>query len=219
MKLDLHIHTKYSRDGMSSPAKMVRAAKAKGLDGLAITDHNTTRGWEEAITVARQLGLELILGEEIKVYSGEEKRGEVLALFLQEEIPKGDFHTVMDRIREQGAIAIMAHPFDPYRRFHDAESAAKRVHGLEGFNARSPFSEYNAQAGEFARKHKLVMTAGSDAHTKWEVGNAWTEVKADTLEDIRKAILKGQTVLQGKKANHLVHVFSTLAKTKLIGHF
>ncbi len=219
MKLDLHIHTKHSRDGMSSPTKMVKAAKAKGLDGLAITDHNTTRGWQEALTVARKLGMELILGEEIKVYSGGEKRGEVLAYFLQEEIPKGDFHQVMDRIREQGAVAIMAHPFDPYRRFHDADKAARKVDGLEGFNSRSPFSEYNVQAKEFAKRHGLAMTAGSDAHTKWEVGNAWTEVNADTLEGIRKDILKGRTVLKGKKANHLVHVFSTLAKTRIIGHF
>ncbi len=219
MKIDLHVHTKYSRDGMSSPTKMVKAAKAKGLDGLAITDHNTTRAWEEALTVARKLGLELILGEEIKVTHSDGKTGEILAYFLQEEIPKGDFHRVMDRIKEQGAIAIVAHPFDPYRPFHNIEKAIRKIHGIEGFNSRSPFSSYNVQAKEFAHKHRLVTTAGSDAHTKWEVGNAWTEMEAEGLDGIRKAILKGQTVLQGKKANHLVHVFSTLAKTRLIGHF
>lgn len=214
MKLDLHVHTKYSRDGVSSPRKMVEAAKKKGLDGLAITDHNNVKGWKEAIETAKRLNLKLVPGEEIKVYSGGETRGELLCLFLQEGIKKGELGEVLDRLKQQDAVIIVSHPFDPYRQFQNVEEVARKVHGVEGFNARSPFGEYNDQAVEFAKKHGLVTTAGSDAHIKWEVGNAWTEVQASSLEEARKLILQGKTTLHGKKANWLVHIFSTLAKAR-----
>jgi predicted metal-dependent phosphoesterase TrpH len=218
MKLDLHIHTKYSRDGVSSPANIIRAAKKSGMDGVAITDHNNTRGWKEALEEGKRLGIKVIKGEEVKVnFPDGSRRGEILALFIEKEIKPGRFEDVIRQIRKQKGIAIVSHPFDKFRPFDGLEEVIKQVDGLEGFNSRSPFHGYNTLAQKLASKFKLSLTAGSDAHVKYEVGNGWTEVKATTLEGARKEILKGRTKLGGKKANHFVHFFSTLAKLKLIG--
>jgi len=71
MKIDLHCHSYYSDDGISSPEKLIKMALKKGLDGIALTDHDTTKGWKEAAEVAKKLNAVLIWGEEIKI----KKRG------------------------------------------------------------------------------------------------------------------------------------------------
>ncbi|MCJ7817039.1 MAG: PHP domain-containing protein, partial [Candidatus Aenigmarchaeota archaeon] len=90
MKLDLHVHTKYSADSINTPWFIMKMLKKRGLDGLAVTDHNTTRGWKSMHEAARENNLQLILGEEIKIRQEGKKAGEILALFLNEEIRPGE---------------------------------------------------------------------------------------------------------------------------------
>ena len=83
MKLDLHVHTKYSGDSFSTPKSLVRAAKKKGLDGFALTDHDTTKAWKQTKFWAKIFNINLVLGEEVKVYLGNEKIGEIFPRIVE----------------------------------------------------------------------------------------------------------------------------------------
>ena len=81
IRVDLHNHTYYSPDSILSPRRFVREARRRGLDVAAVTDHNTIRG---ALTVRELSEQAVIIGEEIKSADGE-----ILGLFLSDEVPKG----------------------------------------------------------------------------------------------------------------------------------
>lgn len=139
MKIDLHCHSYYSRDGVSSPEKLIKAAQKRGLDGIALTDHDTTKGWTAAKLAAKKLNAVLILGEEIKIRKQEKTVGEILGYFLKEEInPKGkSVEEVIKEIKEQGGIAIIAHPYHWRKPFKELEKYKNLADGIEVFNSRS----------------------------------------------------------------------------------
>jgi predicted metal-dependent phosphoesterase TrpH len=172
-KVDLHTHSRFSSDGLMSPEELIRRAKRAGLTRLAVTDHNTIAG----ALVAKQLDPEfIIVGEEIKTTAGE-----LLAYFVTQEIPRGltPAETIA-RLRDQGAIISVAHPFDRVRtgawKLADLERIIPLVDALEGFNARCLFAEDNELAAQFARESHLLQTAGSDCHEGVEVGRAGVEL-------------------------------------------
>src|SRR5512137_1739977 len=106
MKLDLHIHSTYSRDGTALPKEIVSRCKALGLDGLAITDHNAIRGSLEAVELAKMEGLFVVRGVEVSTADGH-----VLAYGVSELVPKGlSIQDTIDRIHSAGGIAVAAHP-------------------------------------------------------------------------------------------------------------
>lgn len=216
MKADLHCHSHFSFDAWTKPEAFFRFARKKGLDAVAITDHNTTRGWNALQQAAKQSRVQLILGEEIKVYHEGKKAGELLAWFLQEPVSAGSLESVLDAVRAQDALVGIAHPFDQHRNpFIPLNAFAKRVDALETLNARCIFASQNRQAALFAKKQGLSCTGGSDAHSPGEIGSAWTEADCDSLEGFRKALGKGKTVAKGKCSPPWVHVYSSLAKTAL----
>ncbi len=217
LKADLHNHSCFSHDALTTPKSFIRTAKQKGLDAIALTDHNTTKGWKAVLEEAKKQGFLLILGEEIKVYENKKCAGEMLGLFLQELISPSEPETVLDKIREQDGIAIIAHPFEWAGRhpFRSVKKFAKRVDAIEVLNSRCLFESMNQKALEFVKKNSLTGSAGSDSHTPWEIGNAFVESKANDLEELRKAIQKGNIVVKGKRSNQFAHFFSTLAKWKL----
>jgi predicted metal-dependent phosphoesterase TrpH len=214
MKLDLHTHTRYSGDSLASPESALRSALRKGLDGIAITDHNTTRGWDDAREAARRLGAKLILGEEIKAEVDGKMVGEIIGLFLKEGVePCREPLEIIRDIHKQGGLAIIAHPFEKRRHgFRDPHLVMGSVDGIEVFNSRNLSSSSNEKALELAERHGMPKTGGSDAHSAMEVGNAYTEAKARTLQEFRKALEKGDTTVRGRKSNMLVPVLSTVAK-------
>jgi 3',5'-nucleoside bisphosphate phosphatase len=79
VRIDLHTHSRVS-DGTDAPAELVRAAKAQGLDVVALTDHDTAAGWPEAVAAAREVGLELVRGMEISTVH--ERHGVHLLAYL-----------------------------------------------------------------------------------------------------------------------------------------
>ncbi|MCZ6602778.1 MAG: PHP domain-containing protein [Planctomycetota bacterium] len=85
MKIDLHTHTTCS-DGIQTPTELMTEAKEVGLDIIAVTDHDTTAGLDEAAEAAEQLGLRLIPGIELSVYAME-REVHVLAFFLDRTSP------------------------------------------------------------------------------------------------------------------------------------
>lgn len=208
MRIDCHAHTKYSFDAFCRPRELVKAAKRAGLDGIAVTDHNTIRGWKELRKLSRELRFPVIFGEEIKT-----TQGDIIGLFLDSEIKRGEPLEVIDRIKGQDGIVVIPHPFDSYRGFKSPESIAKKVHALEVFNSRVLNDKENKKALEIAKKYRLGQCAGSDAHISFEVGRAYAISQGDTLEDFRKALKKGKTMVYGKLSSPLVHIVSTIAKT------
>ncbi|RLJ01436.1 MAG: metal-dependent phosphoesterase, partial [Candidatus Aenigmatarchaeota archaeon] len=191
MKYDLHTHTYYSRhwfwknDGISSPKNVVKAAILKGLDGVAITDHNTVKGSLKALKYARGK-IDIVTGLEVR-----SRRGDILALGVKEDIPPMmDVEETVERIHELGGVAVAAHPFAPFPRICLRGEVLKHpFDAIEAFNSGN-LGEPNKKAIEFAKTHNLTMTAGSDAHYWKDVGLAYTVVDDDPIEAIRKGKTK-----------------------------
>lgn len=210
MKIDLHCHSYYSIDGWSSPEKLLKAALKKGLDGIAITDHDSVAGWEEAKKAAEKLNAVLILGEEIKT-----KKGDILGLFLKKEIKSRDPFGVIKEIKAQGGIVIIPHPFHFPHHFRDnLEKYKDLIDGIEILNSRAVFSFANKKALLFAQKYHLAVVAGSDAHIYLNVGDAFTLAKAKDSNELKKAILERKTEIAGKKSAVFYLAFPILAKIK-----
>lgn len=179
MKIDFHVHSKYSSDCFMEPDRVLKTAESKGLGAVAICDHNT---FECHTKKTRLGGMILIPSEEITTGSGH-----VIGLFLNEHVAKGDFFDVADSISAQDGIIALAHP---YRKHNDVESVKDYIDVVETFNSRTS-DELNRKATAFANKNKIPAIAGTDAHFYFEIGNGITMLDADDLEGIRRMILKG----------------------------
>lgn len=210
MKIDLHTHSCYSYDGFSSPREMLLVAREKGLNGIALTDHNTTKGWDETLITAKELNMLIVLGEEIKT-----ERGDILGLFLKEEIKSRQAEEVIKEIKAQGGLVVIPHSFHFFERFRGLEIYKELLNGIEVFNARLPFSGADKSALAFAQKNSLAMTAGSDAHYCAGVGYAYTIVEAaENLEEFKTGILEKRSVAEGQKSPLFHLIFPLLGKIK-----
>ena len=196
MKFDLHIHSKYSYDSFLSPEKIIRTAKKRGLDGIAVTDHNTVKGGIEALKINRDEDFQIIIGAEMKT-----EYGDIIGLFLDKEIRTSRIEGVIEEIKSQGGLSILAHP---YRQYKNPEEIADKVDLVEGFNARSRKKD-NARAYGLAKKFKKPVTAGSDAHLRFEIGRGRTIVDSE----VKEALEKGETKIEGNESSYyLVHGLS-----------
>lgn len=177
MKIDLHTHSKYSGDCRMEPADILKTAEKVGLDGVAITDHDTVKGGLAASRIKSDI--EVIAGAEIRT-----DRGEVIGYFLNEEIEKRELFEVIDAIRDQGGIVCIPHPFDAFRIYNlkPKDDVLKVVDCIEVLNSRCAVNAFNEKARRLAEERGLGMTAGSDAHTVSEIGTSGVIV--DNPEDI-----------------------------------
>ena len=189
LKVDFHCHTRFSPDSLSGISELLVMASRRGVDRLAITDHNTIQG----ALIAKSLEPErVIVGEEIKT-----TKGELLAIFVREEVPQGlsPLETV-HRLKEQGAFISVSHPFDIHRsgwRLQDLMEIVPYIDAIEVFNARCYLTGYNRRALEFALQNKIPGTAGSDAHLLMEVGRAVVHLpEFSSAEDLRRVITQGE---------------------------
>ncbi len=168
--VDLHMHTEWSHDCSTGTADLLDHAESIGLGGIAVTDHNVFGGALEAVELARGRDLAVIPGEEVKT----DGQGEIIGLFLREEIPRGmSFADTVAAIREQGGVVYLPHPFDRLHAIPDPATLHRHVHEidvLEVFNARLLRESFNDEALRFARKYRLLQGAGSDAHVLQGVG-------------------------------------------------
>ncbi|MDD5148059.1 MAG: PHP domain-containing protein [Candidatus ainarchaeum sp.] len=220
MKIDMHVHSEYSIDGLSSPKELLENAKAKGI-GFAITEHNNTDSWDRFRELNRQFNVPLIFGEEKKLYIEGKLVGEILFYFLQEPVVSKNLFEAIDEGKKQGAILSVAHPFDFLRKpvwfgFKKLEEVKTKVDAIEAFNARIYFQGLNKKAEKFALQNNLALTAGSDAHTPKELGNALAVAEAGSLEEFRNCLKKRQTRVEGRLAGFFVHLPSTLKQFGII---
>lgn len=203
-KFDLHIHSKFSPDAVSEPETIIKKVKAAGLTGFAITDHNTIRAWPELTRLAKQNNLVFIPGQEIDVTFKGKKLGHILALFTYDKITSTEILEVVEDARSQSALLSFPHPFDTGRFFKGFDylinngPISRFVPAMETFNARVLTSRANEIAKEFAHKHGLIQTAGSDAHMPYEIGSGYLIAKAHTELELLKEIKLGRVVVNGE---------------------
>jgi predicted metal-dependent phosphoesterase TrpH len=175
---DLHTHTSWSHDCLVEPVELLQHAEGEGLGAIAVTDHNAFGGALEALGLARDRDLVVIPGEEVKT----DRQGEVIGLFLREEIPAGlSFEETIAAIREQGGLVYLPHPFDRMHAIPDAATLHRHLADIDVFevyNARLLFEQYNDEALRFARKYNLTMGAGSDAHVLQGLGTGGLRMRA-----------------------------------------
>jgi predicted metal-dependent phosphoesterase TrpH len=161
---DLHTHTSWSHDCSVPAEALIDAAEEIGLGAIAVTDHNVFGGALEAVELARGRDLIVIPGEEIKTKG----QGEVIGLFLREEIPRGlSFEDTLAAIRDQGGLVFLPHPFDRRHAIPAPQTLHRHlaeIDVLEVYNARLLMETYNDEALRFARKYNVLQGAGSDAH-------------------------------------------------------
>jgi hypothetical protein len=208
IKAEFHCHSVYSKDSLVSLDGLVSTCHKKGIQRLAITDHNTIQG----ALVAQKLdpGL-IIVGEEIMTL-----QGELLAFFVTEEIPSGlpTLDTIY-RLRSQGAFISVSHPFDTLRAGHwelpNLVNIVPLIDAIEVFNSRCMDSKANALAIDFANRYNLPGTVGSDSHTLGEVGKSSLTLPDFTdTTSLKSSILNAQ--LHTKLSSPWVHFSSSYAR-------
>ena len=211
IKLDLHLHTTFSGDSLIKPKEALKFAKLKGLDGFAITDHNSLKAYKILIEMNKK-DLIIIPGMEI-----ETNIGEIIALFLREEIRMNDnnFFTILDLIKEQDGLVIIPHPFDFLRsnrlkmELLTDKIINNYIDGIEIINSRIIFKKCVKKAIRFNQKYNLFETGGSDAHSNNEIGKAYTEINGITeksFECIKKSLLENKSRSLGSLSSPLVHL-------------
>lgn len=206
MKYDLHIHSKYSSDGFLNPEKIVKIAIKRGLNGIAVTDHDTIKGGLEAKKYETE-NFKIIIGSEVST-----TKGEIIGLFLEQEIQSTDYYEVVDEIKDQNGIVVVPHPFDGWRNSASlTKKDYKLVNNIEIFNSRCVEDKYNQKASLFAKNNNLGVTGGSDAHFANEIGNAGIIIEID---DPRRAILKNNLEVFGKRSTPLNHVLTKILKMR-----
>ena len=201
---DLHTHTSWSHDCGVEPAELVAYAEELGLGAIAVTDHNAFGGALEAVELARGRDLMVIPGEEIKT----DEQGEVIGLFLREEIPRGQsFANTIAAIKEQGALVYVPHPFDRLHTIPDPATLHRHLDELdifEVYNARLLFEAFNDEAVRFAQKYNLTVGAGSDAHVLQGLGTGALRMRR--FEDAEEFLLSLHSAQVLRRPRSLVYL-------------
>jgi predicted metal-dependent phosphoesterase TrpH len=211
LRTEFHCHTLYSKDSLTTPRRLVDACRRKGIDRVIVTDHDNTRGGR----AAHELDPEhVIVGEEIMT-----TRGEILAAFVQEQVPPGlSPKETIQRLRDQGAFISVSHPFDAMRSGGwdepDLLDIAPLVDAIEVFNSRCVLAEYNKLAMAFAREHDLAGTVGSDAHAPFELGRSVLMLEPFADADGLRRVIRTATpvTLASPPWFHLVSRYAKLRK-------
>jgi len=210
LKADLHIHTEYSIDCNTPLEKIVSRCLEVGINCIAICDHGTVEG---ALKMRDIAPFPVIVAEEILT-----SHGEIIGMFLEETIPSRlSVEQTISRIRAQGALVCIPHPFDIFRlsalRSNIMEEIAEQIDIIEVFNSRTLLLQSSAKALAFALKYGIAKSAGSDAHTPYEIGNAYVEMpEFNGKDDFLQALEKGK--ISGHRTNPFIHFASVWTRLR-----
>jgi predicted metal-dependent phosphoesterase TrpH len=187
VRVDLHLHSHFSHDGQSSLDELIQRCAERGLDRIALTDHNTVEG---ALALAKMAPALAIIGEEVKT-----REGEVIGLFITGRLPPYlPPEDVMDMIHGMGGLTYIPHPLDRHRAHFRGErlvELADRIDIIETYNAWCEPAA-NQAAARLATDLGKIGATGSDAHSASELGRSWMEIEdytspQDFLEKLRDA--------------------------------
>ena len=210
LKADLHIHTQYSMDCQTPLDKIISRCQELGINCIAIADHGTAEG---ALKMQEIAPFKVIVAEEILT-----TEGEIMGMFLKETIPSGITpQEAVKRIREQDGLVNIPHPFEKIRGSALTDRVIDEIAGdidlMEVLNSRSPFPANTNKARAFAAKHGIPGGAGSDAHSIYEIGNAYVEIPDfNGKDEFLKALAQGE--IHGRRSGMFVHLYSSWAKVK-----
>jgi predicted metal-dependent phosphoesterase TrpH len=185
LKIDLHIHTTYSSDALTTPKDLIFYAKKRGLDGVAITDHDRIDG---ALKIAKETDFLIVPGIEISSLNGH-----IIGLNVNELVPpKLSADETLDRIHEAGGIAVACHPITFFKESLKGHISS-RFDAIEVLNSSAfPFNYSVRRSEEIASRLGIARVAGSDAHYGPEIGYAYTLVNAESdVDEVVNAIRKG----------------------------
>lgn len=199
---DFHIHSCHSYDSICSTRAIQKAAKRRHLKGYAITDHNTLKGAFKASSYDSEMIV--VIGEEIST-----NKGDIIGLFLNEEVKPGDFLEVIDRIREQDGLVILPHPFK--KNLAPSPDVVSNIDIVEVLNGRRS-AELNRMALSLAEKHNLPPIGGSDAHLACEIGRVQTIFHEEIVDqdDIRYQLMQQKVTIVGMESSKFIHYPSVL---------
>jgi len=209
IKVDMHVHTRYSKDSLLSLERLYAVCRKRGIDCIAITDHDTIKG---ALEFQKRFnGVKVIVGEEI-----ESRAGEIIGLFLQEEVPPGlSGGKTIATIKKQGGLVYLPHPFDRWRKapisLKSIEPFWNEIDIIEVFNSRSLISSWNEKALRLAGEKKKPYGVGSDAHSEKEAGKSFVEIEefnspAEFVSNLTQAKIKK------KKTSPMLRLFIRIVK-------
>ena len=210
VKADLHIHTEYSMDCNMPLEKIVNRCREVGINCIAICDHGTTEG---ALKMRDIAPFPVIVAEEILT-----PKGEIIGMFLEQTIPSGlSVDKTIAQIRSQGGLVCIPHPYDMFRqsalRNNIIDEIAEQVDIIEVFNSRTLLPQSLAKALALALKYGIAKSAGSDAHTLYEIGNAYVEMpEFNGKDDFLQALEKGN--ISGHRTNPFIHFASVWTRLK-----
>jgi len=197
-RADLHIHTIHSDGAPTVPELLTYVAEKTDLRLIAITDHDSIAGARQAAQLARDFGVEVVIGEEVSTADGH-----LLALFVDALLPPGrPAAETIATIHAQGGLAIAAHPFDrsvPSLGRHEISRPGWHFDAVEGFNAGVIWSQRgcNETARRAGAALGLPLTGGSDAHTLATVGLGHTIFPGQGADDLYRAIARGDVQWAG----------------------
>jgi predicted metal-dependent phosphoesterase TrpH len=192
-RLDLHVHSRHSHDARGSVLELAEAARAHGLLGFALTDHDSIAGHAEIQDAMAQTGQIIVPSAEITT-----AEGHLLALGIRAAVPKGlGLKDTIDLVQAQGAIAVAAHPLrfwtglGPRGLREHAELG--HLHAAEARNARErQLAQQNTE--RLCRELGLALVGGSDAHWVRDIGTCSTQFDEPpvTVEDVLDGIRRGR---------------------------
>ncbi len=200
----------YSMDCATPLEKIIKRCLDLEINCIAIADHGTTEG---ALKMQEIAPFTVIVAEEILTH-----HGEIMGMFLKETVPSGlSVEETITRIRDQGGLVNIPHPFETIRgsalNSRVIEEIAGQIDLMEVFNARSPFAANSEQAMAFANEHGIARSAGSDAHSVYEIGNAYiTMPEFDDSEGFLKSLAQGE--IHGHRSSLVTRLFSGWARLK-----
>jgi len=205
VKVDMHMHSEVSPDSRMRPAVQARRIREVGIDVACATDHNSVLGGLRLREAAD--GFRVIVGSEIL-----SRDGEIIGLFLEKDVPaRLSAEETIARIRDQGGLVIVPHPFSRNRLNHIGRAALDRVRdridAIEVFNAREAFTSDNLRAAEYASEHGIAGAVASDSHRPAEIGAAWIEMEdfPDQAAFVRS--LREGTI-SGSLSGQIVHLWT-----------
>jgi predicted metal-dependent phosphoesterase TrpH len=215
LRAEFHLHSCHSHDSMVKIPDLLDTCAKKGINRIAITDHNVISG----AFVAKELDPEhVIIGEEIETTAGE-----ILGYYMTALVPGGmSPMKTIEALKKQGALISVAHPFDDHRlAFWKSDTFAEvlgHVDALEVFNARCMNPLFNQKALECAEEKGLLQTVGSDAHSLYELGQANLMLaEFDDAASLRIALQTGEFI--GKLSGSWVHLISRYSNAvKALNH-